>query len=265
MIHIEFGNIYDADKPTVLYQNLFADGAISGDEAVGFPVENAASEATGEYWKPPSGAEASLNTTLASQVDADCLFIDAHELGSVGADFRLRVSTDGGATFTTVVDWMTPTDNSPIMVLFPKITGNYWQLQQRNGPAAIGVVMIGAKMAFQYGVEDMVSFRHGRKIEVMGGNSLGGQFIGNKIRRKGGNTSLSFPYLEADWVNDVMADFEAHYDEGKPFAMALGPKFDPSEVAYCWRPDRAPELRPQYLNLGRALSMGMQVDYYVGT
>jgi hypothetical protein len=125
--------------------------------------------------------------------------------------------------------------------------------------------MLGEKLAFEYGVEDMVSFRHGQKIEVMGGNSIGGQFLGQKIRRKGGNTSLSFPWLSSDWVDDEMAAFEAHYNEGKPFAMALRPDYNAKELAYCWRPDGGSELRPQYQQNGRSASMNMQVDYYVGS
>lgn len=264
MIYIQPGLVYDTDRPTVLYNNLYEQGTLGGSEAVGFPLANAITGSTWDYWRTPSTAAASIETTLGAQTAANCLFIDAHDMATVGADFRLRVSTDGGATFpTTVIDWTTPADNSPIMVLFPSVSGNVWQLSQRNGPASIGVVMLGEKLAFEYGVEDMVSFRHGQKIEVMGGNSIGGQFLGQKIRRKGGNTSLSFPWLGADWVNNSMSGFEAHYNEGKPFAMALRPDYASDELAYCWRPDSAGELRPHYQVKGVSFSMNMQVDYYV--
>lgn len=266
MIYIEPGTVYDKGRPTVLYENLFADGTLDGTAAAGFPVENAATGATWDYWRTPSTAAASIETTLTAQTDADCLFIDAHDMATVGAEFRLRVSTDGGATFpTTVVDWTAPADNGAIMVLFPTATGDVWQLSQRNGPASIGVVMLGEKLAFEYGITDPVSFRHGKRIETMGGNSIGGQFLGQKIRRKGGNTTLDFPWLTSDWVNNQMAMFEDHYDAAKPFGMALRPDYDDQEVAYCWRPDNGSELRPQSQANGRAMSMNMQVDYYVGS
>jgi hypothetical protein len=123
--------------------------------------------------------------------------------------------------------------------------------------------MLGNKLPFEYGMEDMVSFRHGERVEVMGGNSIGGQFLGQKIRRKGGNTNFSFPWLTAGWVNNDMAMFEAHYNDGKPFGMALRPSYDADELAYCWRPDGGGELRPQYQMKGVSFSMNMQVDYYV--
>lgn len=264
MIYIHPGAVYDTDMPTVIYDNLFTQGTLSGTAETGFPLGNAVSGATWDYWRTPSTAAASIEAVLSSQSSADCLFIDAHNMATVGAEFRLRVSTDGGATFpTTIIDWTAPDDNSPIMVLFPTATGDVWQLSQRNGPASIGVVMLGEKLAFEYGIEDPVSFRHGERIEIMGGDTLGGQFVGQQIRRKGGNTSFNFPWLTRDWVNNQMAEFEAHYNEGLPFGFALRPSYDADELAYCWRPQGGQELRPQYQQMGKAMSMNMQVSYYV--
>lgn len=186
-------------------------------------------------------------------------------MATVGADFQIERSINGGASWISVTDWITPDDNSAIMVLFPTESGDLWRINQRNGPASIGVVMLGEKLAFEYGITDPVSFRHGKRIEVMGGNSIGGQFLGQKIRRKGGNTTLDFPWLTSDWVNNQMAVFEGHYNAAKPFGMALRPDYDDQEVAYCWRPDNGSELRPQSQANGRAMSMNMQVDYYVGS
>ena len=265
MIYIQPGAVYDTDRPTVIYDNLFTQGALTGTAAAGFPKENAFTGSTWDYWQAVDDTTRTIGVDLSSQEDADCLFIDAHDAATVGAEFRVRYSTDGGSSYSTATDWIAPTDNSPIMVLFPSRTGNSWQIQTRNGPAKVGVIMLGPKLAFEYGVNDMVSFRHGERIEVMGGNSLGGQFLGQKIRRKGGNTSLSFPWLSANWVNNDMAMFEDHYNSGLPFGFALRPDYDADELAYCWRPDNGGELRPQYQQNGQAFTMNMQVEYYVAT
>lgn len=263
MIYIETGAVYDTDMPTVLYENLFTQGTLSGAASSSFPKENAITGSTWDYWQAIDDITRSISVDLATQETADCLFIDAHDAATVGADFRLRVSVDGGLNYVALTDWITPADNSPIMVLFPSSTGNSWQLQTKDGPPKVGVIMLGQKLAFEYGIEDPVSFRHGDRIEIMGGDTLGGQFVGQQIRRKGGNTSFSFPWLTADWVNNQMAEFEAHYNDGLPFGFALRPSYDADELAYCWRPQGGQELRPQYQQMGKAMTMNMQVSYYV--
>jgi len=262
MIYIESGAA-NTDVPVVLYDNILLDGTLTGTEASGFPKENAVTGTTWDYWQAPDAATRSIGVDLSSQTFANCLFVDAHDIATVGADIKVQYSTDGGSVWQDASDWYTPTDNTPIMILFSGVTGNSWRMQTRNGPPKIGVIMLGNKLPFEYGTEDMVSFRHGERTEVMGGNSIGGQFLGQKIRRKGGNTSFSFPWLTADWVNNDMAMFEAHYNDGKPFGMALRPSYDADELAYCWRPDGGGELRPQYQMKGVSFSMNMQVDYYV--
>ena len=268
MIYIQPGDVYDKDKPRVLFDNLFtrSNAVVSGDEDPLFPVSNMLTGATWDFWKPPSSALSNAVATFPAGRFANCAFIGAHNLGSTGASFRIQYSTDGGASWSALIPLTAPADDSPIMVMFPRVNGNAFRLQQIDGPSTIGVFIIGVSLDFQYGIEARTTtFSHSHRIEVMGGNSIGGQFLGQKIRRKGGNTSLNFPWLEEGWVNNDMSDFETHYNEGKPFAMALNPERNEDELAYCWRPDGASELRPTYLPGTRAMDMNMQVEYYVGS
>lgn len=262
MIYIETGAT-STDKPCVLYDNIFLDGTLSGSDTTGFELSNAISGSTFDYWQPPDATWRSIIVTLAGQTAADCVFIDAHDIATVGADVKVQRSTDAGVSWIDVTDWITPSDNTPIMIFFPSSSGDAWRVSQRNGPASIGVVILGEKLAFEYGVEDMVSFRHGHKVEIMGGDTLGGQFVGQKVRRKGGSTSFSFPWLTASWVNNTMAMFEAHYNDGLPFGMSIRPDYDLNEVAYCWRPEGVSELSPRYTEMGKAFNMTMDVKYYV--
>ena len=263
MIYIEGVSVTDTDKPTVLYSNILKDGTLTGDADAAYPLVNAISVSTWDFWKTPSATAGYIVVTLASQTTADCCFIDAHDMATVGADFRIERSTDGGTIWLPVTDWITPADNSPIMVLFDSAAGNTWRIGQRNGPATIGVIMLGEKLAFEYGIEDPTSFRHGVRVEVLGGDTLGGHHNPSMVVRRGGETSFSFPWLTSSWVNTTMDPFEAHYNDGKAFGMALRPGYDANEVAYCWRPDGGSELRPSYQQNGRAMSMNMRVSYYV--
>ena len=266
MIYIEPGLVYDTNRPTALYDNIYLDGTLQGTADADFPIGNAVTGPTWDFWRTPSTSAASIEVLLADQTDANCLFIGAHDMNTVGADFRLRVSVDGGSNFTTVLDWTTPSDNSPIMVLFPRNTGNLWQLSQRNGPASIGVVMLGEKLAFCGGIDgSRVGFAHGNRVELMGGNSVGGQFLGQRVRRRGGNTSVTFPWLTSPFVDDTMAPFQVHYNDGRPFAFAGNPSYDDNDLAYCWRPDSGSELRPRYIQNGLGVEINMAMDYYVET
>lgn len=266
MIYIEPGAT-GTSLPTALYENLLTEGTLTGTGSTGFETANAITGTTWDFWKPPSAVTAfSVGVTLSTQEAADCAVIASHDIATVGADVRVQYSNDGGATWLSASSWVTPIDNDVIMILFPSQTGNAWRLQQRNGPAAVGVVMIGSKFLFEYGVDgNRVGFQHGHKIEVMGGNSLGGQFLGQRVRRSGGSISVSFPWLTSPFIDNTMAMFEAHYNEGKPFGFAGNPTYNNQDVAYCWRGEGGSELAPSYIEGGIAAQMTMRVSYYVGT
>lgn len=266
MIFIETGNVFDASAPTALYENLLSEGTLSGTGSTGFEVGNAITGTTWDFWRPPSSAVASIQVVLTSAAVADCAAISAHDMFTNGASFRVQYSANGGTTWSNATDWITPTDNDDIMVLFPEFTGNAWRLQQQNGPASVAVILIGKKLAFDGGIDGArVGFAHGNRVEVMGGNSIGGQFLGQRVRRRGGNTRVTFPWLPSQFVDNTMAEFQVHYNDGRPFAFAGSPSYDRSDLAYCWRPDTGSELRPSYIQNGIAAEVNMELDYYVET
>ncbi len=265
MIYIETG-AFDTSQPTALYQNLLTEGTLSGSGSTGFEIGNAITGTTWDFWRPPSSAVASLQVLLAGQSMADCAVIAAHDLFTTGSSFRVQYSVDGGSNWLNATDWIAPVNNNDIMVLFPEFTGNAWRLQQMDGPGSIAVAMIGNKLAFESGIDgSRVGFVHGHQVEVMGGNSVGGQFLGQRVRRRGGNTSVTFPWLTSPFVDDTMADFQVHYNDGRPFAFAGNPRYDDNDLAYCWRPDRGSELRPSYIQNGMGVEITMSLDYYVET
>lgn len=252
-------------NPVILYENILENYTeLSGSEETGFEFENSISRATYDYWRPVDSGVRNAEFTLDDDYSSDCLFIDAHDLGTNGAEFNLQVSSDGGETWETATGWISPDDDSAIMVLFNTVSGNLYRLRQRNGPASIGVLMVGERLSVPGGVDQsVVTFKHGNKVEIMGGNSLGGQIIPQKVRRKGGSTSIKLPWVGSDWVNNVLPMFEDHYNSGQTFAMALNPSFDQDELAYCQRGPSLGELSPVSQAGGVSYSITMGVDYYV--
>lgn len=265
MIYIAPG-ASDVDKPSALFDNLFIQGAVTGGSAPDGPVTNAITGSTWDYWYPNVSSTSAISVSLPNQRYADAAFIDAHNLGTSGGQVRVQRSTDNGGSWTTIYDWVSTLDNNPLMFLFPGGNGNAYRIEHRNATnSAIGVVMIGKRLIFPFGVDDRyTSFPHARRIDVMGGNSLGGQFLGQKIIRRGGNNSITFPLLDAQWVDVDMYPFESHYNTGKPFAFATKPSFRANDLAYCWRPDRASELRPTYSEGGLYEDFTMEVDFFNG-
>ncbi|MCP3658560.1 MAG: discoidin domain-containing protein, partial [Herbaspirillum sp.] len=142
MIYID-GTPYDTNKPTVLFENLFADGALTGTAGVsaGFGPENAITGSTADFWYPDTGVTYPIiRVDLASSSPANCLVIAAHNFADEGAKFQLEYSQDGGTTWADATSWITPSDNSTIMVLFDEVSGNAWRLGQANGHVKIGVL-----------------------------------------------------------------------------------------------------------------------------
>lgn len=268
MIYID-GTPYDTNKPTALFENLFADGTLTGTagDSAGFGPENVITTSTADFWYPDTGVtNPVLDVDMGASTPANCVVVAAHDYGDVSGGFKIQYSQDGGSTFTDATDLIEPEDNSTIMVLFDEVEGDVWRFWHGTEHAHVGVIMLGVCLPFEFGIEgNRVGFRHGQKVDVMGGDTLGGQFIPQKVRKKGGAISVTFPWMRTDWVNDTMTEFEDHFNEGKPFAFAGNPAYDARDIGYCWRGQSDGELSPSDIESGIAAQMTMRISYYVGT
>ena len=88
-------NAYDKGNPCVLYDNLFSTGILTASTArSGYPKENAISGTTWDFYGPSALGFSVFSVDNESEVEADCVFIDAHNLGSIGSTFYVQHSTD---------------------------------------------------------------------------------------------------------------------------------------------------------------------------
>jgi hypothetical protein len=244
---------YDTRKPTVLYDNLFAQGTLTASSGVG---ENAISGTTWDFWQG-TGAS-TLEVDLGVGAEANCLFVDAHNLFTVGS--ALSVEYWNGSAWV-VIEAITPTDNTAIMVIFPDTTASKYRIGATG--ADIGVVILGKRLVFPQGVDNgHTAINHARRIDVLGGDSLNGQFTGQQIIKRSADTSMTFPLLDASWVDTDMAEFETHYDNALPFAFATNPQAYPKDMGYCQRPQGASELRPRYYEGGLYEEFTMALGVY---
>lgn len=85
--------------PIILYDNRFSDGTPTAtDTAQGFSVLNVRDMRTYTYWKAASVGTKYLTVDCGSPMNADCLGIIGHNLGSIGAEAVLQGSSDNFAS-----------------------------------------------------------------------------------------------------------------------------------------------------------------------
>lgn len=249
--------------PTILYENLFTLGTlIASSEATNYPKENAVSETTTEYWKP-TALPAQLVVNLPTSTMADSFAIVGHNLGSKNCQFGLWGSNDG-VTYTPVYNGISPEDDSPILMLFGGVSYPFWRLQIGSGDSLpyISVVMLGRRFNFPAGVKPPYTpVWLSQSYDLLTATSVGGQFMGNRVLRGGGKTSIDLVSLETGFVENSLLEFRDHYNLGKPFIWSSSPYYFPKDVGYVWRTESS-TMSPTFDSTGNWMSTSMEVYAY---
>jgi len=262
MIQVETG-AGPIRHPTFLLENIFTSPGtltvVGGGDAL---ATRAFSGATFDFWQADSNS-GSLTISLDTAATADTLCIAAHNAGTRKAE--ISILKDIGAGFVTVGSF-TPTDDSPIMIAFPEDEAAEWRVNFLAGtapaPVRVGVLMLGRRLTLQRGLEGgYVPTNWGQRVEVLGGETLSGQFLGQRVIRRSGQTRISPVVMDSAWWVVNGDPLRAHYDEGLPFFYAGSPSLFPNDLAYCWRAPSAEEMRPAY-QLGGFISVGFEVNFY---
>lgn len=251
------------DGPVALFDNAFARGRITAGPVDGQNVaHNVLGPQTYDYFKPAS-MPSFIISNLPTNESINSIAIAAHNLGSSGANIRfIRTPSDSEPWVEIVRLW--PVNDLPLLVMFPerwtKAIG-----MEIAGPRApsIGVVMAGRRFVFPSMVTaPYVPLNRARRVELLAGNSLGGQMFDARIKRLGGDTRIGFNPVPRAWAHDTLPAFADHYDAGKPFFFASSPSLNPTDVAYARRAQGAGELRPEWRAGGRFVDMALEVETY---
>lgn len=247
--------------PTILWNNIFASGTLTASsEATGYPKENAVSEATYNAWKPNS-LPAQLTVDYGTAVAVDSAAIVAHNCGTSGNTILVQSSTDN-TTWTTRAT-IVPTDNTTILALFNSVSARYWRFNISGGTAPfIGVAMAGARFNFPAGViAPYTPVWLSQKYELLTATTIGGQFLGNRVLRQGGQTTINLVAVDRTFGESTILPFREHYNSGKAFVWAAGPSIFSKDVGYVWRTEGS-LLAPTYDETGVFMSVGMEVYSY---
>lgn len=252
----------DTDSlPTILFNNLFLSGTLAASsEATGYPKENAVSENTNKSWKP-SSLPATLSVDLGSSRAVDSFALVAHNCGTNANTVELQSSPDN-STWTTRCT-VTPTDDTTILGLFNSVSARYWRIRISNGTAPnIGVAMIGVRFTFPAGVRaPYTPIWLSQTYELLVGETLGGQFLGNRIIRKGAGTAINLVAVERTFAENNLLPFREHYNLGKAFVWAAGPSIFTKDVGYVWRTSNS-VMAPTFDENGSWMSVSMEVSAY---
>lgn len=258
-IQIETGAA-DTNVATMLYQNVFEDGTVTvSSETTDGAGLNSVEDTTFDFWTP-AGVPANLDIDYGDDVECDCLGIAAHTAGTDGATIEVQYSDDD-VIYTTAAT-IDPLTDDTIMVIFPAVSARYWRVRVTSAVCSIGVVKLGKRLVMPCGVlTGGVPVNHSEIVELMTNTSVRGQYLGTRIKRVGAEINPNFGLIDADFVDNYMSVFEAHFNSGRTFFYAGSPSEWPNDYGYGWR--NGGELRPSTEEGGTMYSVSMGMGLYV--
>ena len=250
-----FGNVFDRDRPCVLFDNALSRATVTAN--AGVPL-NAVSPETFDFWQPGQATN-TLTAVLPAAEWCDALAVVAHNFGTAGSTITVQ-NWDGSAWLT--IGAVTPPDDQPFLILWEPRNASEWRVQITQTTAFVGVLTLGRRLIIPgYVAAPYVPAWGAQRIEVLGGVSRGGQFLGQRIVRAGADFQVSFTPFDIEWVSDDARAFMRHYNEGRPFMWASSPSEFPEDVAYCWRAGE--ELRPTFRDDSDLMDLSLSVSAYV--
>lgn len=248
--------------PTILYTNTFEQGTMTATtEAVGYPKENILTENTNKAWRP-TAVPARMTVDFGTAVSVDSFAIIGHNLGTGGNTVVIQSSPDG-VTWTTRSTSMTPTDDTTILGLFTALAERYWRLNISAGAIpTISRFILTTRFNLPAGVRPPYNpVWLSQSYDLLTSTTLGGQFLGNKVFRQGGETSINLVALHRAYAESDLLPFREHYNLGKAFIWAAGPSIFPNDVGYVWRKENS-IMKPTFDVDGLFMSVGMEVYAY---
>ena len=224
----------------------------------------AANDFTFQRWD--TGALPS-NWTLATSanVNVDTVFIDAHNLGSVGATVEVQTASTLGGAFTTRAT-IVPSDNDAIAVMINNAGTPYSIRELRisvtgSTAAQIGIIRAGVALQMQRPVFGGVNpIGLNRLVETRHAMSETGQWLGRTVQRQALRTTMDWEHLEAAWYRTNFQPFALTLPQ-RPFGLIQNPLRMPESVAWCWT-DESPA--PQNMGVRDLMSVSLNITGFMG-
>lgn len=257
------GNPANQRSATVLWRN-FAEASqlTASTSATGYPVAHVADSGTALAWRP-TAATSNITLTRPGAVNCNGIGIAAHNLASTGTTVILEYSNNG--TAWTTLDSYAALTNDEVLFNFQFTSATHWRLRFTGGIPTIGVVMIGERLTFPSAPEDNYTpLNHARQYDKYFNDSLGGNFIGTRVRSAGAETDATFSVVARPFVDNQLRGFQSHYNQGGKFFYAGCPLLYPNDMGYCRAGADSDIINVTYTNGNNLADLSFSLRAYVG-
>lgn len=179
--------------------------ATASTSATGYPASAPLNPLTYEFWRP-TAMPATWTFDAGLTVSVNYIGIAAHTFKTNGCTVTIQGSANNSTWVT--IDSLTPSDNSPIMFLFPPTSYRYWRLSISGSVCSVGVVYIGTTLDMIrpcYGGLTPISLS--RDSVIRPNRSEGGQWLGRTVIRSGSSMKVGYTNLTNSWVRTSFKNF----------------------------------------------------------
>ncbi len=225
--------------------------------------ENLRDQSTYNFWLPTNPG-AWVQFEFNNPINCNSFGVAAHNAGTSGGGIQL-LSSDDGVNFDTILVSYSPTTDEDLLFLFPQVTTKYLRVRQTVSPFSIGVTMAGSAFAFPCTpIDSYTPTHHSKRYNKRFNNSIEGHLLSNRVVSAGGQTSVSFPLLNRDWVDGPLPSFENAYNSGYPFFYAGWPGGKPQDCAYAWAGSDDGIIEVEYNHADKLASVSFDMRFYRG-
>lgn len=232
------------------------------------PAANAFDEYTYTFWSatPNEFDRATLEIDLGSAQPANFVGIAAHNLGDVGAEYRIQYSDDGSSwTAATAPEGYDATDNSEIGLRFSAGSRRYWRLRLDNltGTPSVGLFYLSTDIVLPRRIyQGYTPALTPNQVDLNTNVSEGGNFLGAAYTERGSTFQASFSNVSptflrgADWLA-----FQQRWNRGNPAFWAWRPtKY--GDLFYAWRSQGMAPITPTNTGPGELMGFTVQGRMY---
>jgi hypothetical protein len=244
-------SLLEEKNPFVVFENLLLERAhtfapvTTGANA----GENVLNTRTNISWNAENVSELvlSLDTPDTGVIDTIC--IASHNLHNLtGANVFVTVEEFDGTTWNILVG-TSPTTADPIVFLIEPQTSELRVRLSTTTPSVlvkIANIMFGQRTIIPGSVlHPFTSLREDSDSKLYTNESWKGHFLGAVVAPMSASGTVRFTPLLSSWVQaEAFKDFQASFNSGEPFYLAIGQAQAPEEIYYCWRDSRP--LVPEY-------------------
>ena len=229
-------------------------GTVTASTAADYSADGPANSLTYDRWKP-SSMPGSWTYAHGSTVECDYCAIAAHTLGTDGATVYIRYD-DGTGTYINLVAPFVPTDDSPILAIFPPRSAENWRIRVEGSTAPeIGVIRFGTALQMPvpiYGGHAPLEFQ--RNVTMRTNESETGEVLGRSVERRSLATSYQWTHITRAWADANLLDLQRNV-EAEPFFLAWRPGEVAAGVGYCLA-----DSPPKPANMGRKTYMSLDLS-----